>query len=146
MERDIFYDRMIYNSMKFTYRYAHTDKGVRVVEFEEKGEELYIHYDLLFTDKYLKDIDGQDQIQLLSCSTEDEYLLVILGVVNDDIYYGLYQRDKEGYNRIKNGYCNKNEKPYICIDMVDENEVKKYFIIGFYDDKTLEISEDTKVL
>ena len=150
MERDIYYDKMMYNSTEFTFRYANVLDGVRLVEIEQKGNNLYRYHDLLFKESYLERLDGGSQIEVLSGSEaiEGEYLFVILGVVNNDIYYGLYKKNVSkndgSFSLLENGYLNNTESTKKVIPLGNSGS---FFILFFQDQYTeLPIDDYTDIL
>ena len=136
MERDVYYDKMIYNSTEFTNRYFKAPKGVRFFEFSEEGGQLYFYHDILFTEKYFEKQDGGDQ-PMIKSGVNENIVLFLLATVNDDVYYGVYVKDEgERYKLYQNGYCNRNENGGRVIIPLDGKPVfssKHYFLIGFQD-------------
>lgn len=126
MARDIYYDKMMYNSQKFSFRNGNIKEGLRIVEFFDDGKNVYRYSDFLFKEKWLQAQDDGDQIQIGSNleGKEVEYMLIILGIINNDVYYGLYKKkdDNSGsYSLLENGYLNSEEALHKNICLGNEN-------------------------
>ena len=133
MARDIYYDKMMYNSTKFTFRNGHIKEGFRVIEFLDDGKNIYRYSDFLFKESWLEAQDEQDQIQIGSNleGKEVEYMLIILGIVNNDVYYGLYKKkedDSQSYSLVENGYINSEESLNKNVCLENENH---FFSLSF---------------
>lgn len=126
MARDIYFDKMMYNSDRFTFKYGSIKEGLRIIEFFDDGNNVYRYSDYLFKESWLKAQNEGGQIQIGSSlkGRESEYFLFILGVVNNDVYYGLYKRetpDSENYKLVENGYLNSEEELHKNICMGSED-------------------------
>lgn len=149
MARDIYFDKMMYDSQTFAFRNGNIKEGLRVIEFFDDGENTYVYSDYLFKEKWLKAANEGDQIQIGSSleGKESEFILFILGIINNDVYYGLYKQSEPGsqkYSLVENGYLNSEEALHKNVCLGNENH---FFCITLQCPEIgFDVKENTRIL